>query len=112
MMTAGYSEPWLLIVQVGGQLPEFRIDVGHEADVAVVDLLVVVVLDLHDLVPRREGPAKALDLPWPRRVESGLEFDVERSRADAPAVHRAQHLDVADGIEAEASGDAGLRQLG
>ena len=32
------------------------------ADVAVIDLLVVVVLDLHHLVAGGEGPAEPLDL--------------------------------------------------
>ena len=37
------------------------IDVDDIADVAVMDFLVVVILDLHDLVAGRKGPAKALD---------------------------------------------------
>src|SRR5208283_5458171 len=35
----------------------------------------------------------------------------ERARANAAAVHRAKHLDVADRIQAEAFGDARLHQL-
>ena len=40
-----------------------------------------------------------------RRVERLLQIDVERPRAEAAAVHRAQHLDVADRVEAEARRD-------
>ena len=88
--------------KLGGQLAGVGIDVVDVADVAVVDLLVVVVLDLHHLVAGREGPAETLDLALAGGVQRRLQFDVERAGADAAAVHRAQHLDVADGIEAEA----------
>jgi hypothetical protein len=36
--------------------------------VAVVDLLVVVILDLHNLVARTEGPAETFDADLARRV--------------------------------------------
>jgi hypothetical protein len=45
------------------------------------------------------------------RVEGRLQFDVERTRAYATAVHRAEHLDVADRVQAETLGNAGLHQL-
>ena len=64
-----------------GELARLRVHIGDEADVAVVNLLVVVVLDLHHLVAGGKGPAEALDLPFPRRVEGGLELDVERAGA-------------------------------
>ena len=92
-------------VEPRGQLPGFGVDVGDLTDVAVVDLLVVVVLDLHHLVARREGPAEALDLALAGRVEGGLQLDVQRAGAGAAPVHRAQHLDVVDGIETEALRD-------
>ena len=53
------------------------VDVADIADVAVVDFFVVVVLDLHDLVAGREGPAEAFDFPFASGVENGLELDVE-----------------------------------
>ena len=56
----------------------------------VVDLLVVVVLDLHHLVARREGPAETLDLAFAGRVEGGLELDVERAGAGAAPVSTAE----------------------
>ena len=78
MITAGYSGA-LALVDGGGIGRDQRVElaeaVGHRApvearlefarlgvdvvdiaDVAVVDLLVVVVLDLHDLVAGRKGP--------------------------------------------------------
>ncbi|HEY1887160.1 MAG TPA: hypothetical protein VGG86_14105 [Roseiarcus sp.] len=40
-----------------------------------------------------------------------LQFDVERTRANAAAIHRAEHLDIANGIQAQTLGDARLDQL-
>ena len=93
------------------RLAGLGVHIGDIADVAVVDLLVVVVLDLHHLVAGGKGPAEALDLPFARRVEGGLQFDVERAGAGTAPVHRAQHLDILHGIEAEALRNAGLDQL-
>jgi hypothetical protein len=44
-------------------------DTRYDAEIAVVDVLVVVVLDLHDLVGRAEGPAEAFDADLPGRVQ-------------------------------------------
>src|SRR5712675_3254307 len=63
------------------------IDSVDITDVAVVDVLVVVILDLHDLVTGGEGPAEPLDFPVAGGIESGLQFNVERSGADTAAVH-------------------------
>ena len=93
-------------VEPGDQLAGLRVDAFHGADVAVVDVLVVVVLDLHDLVAGREGPAEALDLLLAGGVQRRLQLDIERPRADASPVHRAQHLDVAHRMEAEPAGNA------
>ncbi len=98
-------------VESGGEFADLGIHADDVADVAVIDLLVVVVFDLHDLVARREGPTEPLDLALAGRVKRRLQFDVERARADAAAVHRAQDLDVTDGIEPEASRDSGADQL-
>ena len=48
-------------IEVDGELAVLHVDARHDAEVAVVDLFVVIVLDLHDLVARAEGPAKTLD---------------------------------------------------
>ena len=101
----------IAVVEPGPQLAQIGVDVVDAADVAVVDLLVVVVLDLHHLVAGREGPAEAFDAPLAGRVQGGLEHQVERTRARGAPVHRAEHLDVADGVEPEAPRDAGLDQL-
>ena len=98
-------------VKAGDDLAGVGIDVVDIADVAVVDLLVVVVLDLHDLVAGGEGPAEPLDLAIAGGIERGLQLDVQRPCTHAAAVHRAEHLDVADGIEAEPFGDPRLHQL-
>jgi hypothetical protein len=64
-------------IEAGDELAGIGVHIVDGADVAVVDLLVIVVLDLHDLVTRREGPAESLDLPLARGVEGSLQLDVE-----------------------------------
>ena len=98
-------------VETGGELAVAGIDIFNVANVPVIQHLVVVVLDLHDLVARRKGPAEPLDLMLSGGVQRRLQFDVERACADAAPVHGAQNLDVANGIEAEARGDPCLDQL-
>src|SRR5439155_8371174 len=84
-------------VEAGGEFAFLRLDVHHKPDVAVVDLLVIVVLDLHDLVAGRKGPTKPLDLALARRIQCGLEFNVEGARSNAASVHRTEHLYIANG---------------
>src|SRR4029453_6668449 len=93
-------------VEAGGEFLRLRIDVVDIANVAVVDLLVVVIFVLHTLVAERKSPAKALHLTLSRGVQGGLKLNVQRTGADAAAVHRTEHLNVADGIEAKAFWDA------
>jgi hypothetical protein len=54
------------------KLASIGIDVIDQADIAIKDLLVVVVLDLHDLVAWSEGPAEALDLAIAGGIGRGL----------------------------------------
>src|SRR6267378_2644633 len=49
-------------VKAGRKLARLRVYIVDVADVAVINLLVVIVLDLHDLVAGCEGPAEAFDL--------------------------------------------------
>ena len=49
-------------VEARNDLTGIGVDVVDIADIAVVDLFVVIVLDLHDLVAGGKGPAEALDL--------------------------------------------------
>src|SRR5262249_54854893 len=72
----------------------------------IIDVLDVVILDLHHLVARAEGPAKAVDADVSRRVQLPLQLDVERSCTKTAAVHWVEHLDIANGVEAEALRDA------
>src|SRR5271155_4563118 len=89
-------------VEISDELALLHIDTRHDTEIAVIDLLVVIVLDLHDLVARAEGPAEALDADLAGRVQLFLKFDIERTSTEAAPVHRAEHLDVANGIEPEA----------
>jgi hypothetical protein len=59
--------------QVGDELAVGRIDIIDVADVAVIDFLVVIVIDLHDLVAWGEGPVEAFDLAIAGRIERGLQ---------------------------------------
>src|SRR4030043_317 len=76
------------------QQPEVRlVDVDDEPDIAVEDLLLVVVPDLHDLVPDPELPCP--DLESVRAgVETCLELGVEVVDTAPALVHRAYDLDL------------------
>ena len=93
-------------LEVDHQLALVRIDPPHDPEVAVVDLALVVVLDLHDLVAGAEGPAEALDPDLARRVQQLLQLQVQRPCPEPAPVHRAQHLDVAHRVEPEPGRDA------
>jgi hypothetical protein len=73
-------------VEARHEFARVGIDVDDIADVAVVDLLVVVIFDLHDFVAGRKGPCETLDLAFADGVQRRLQFDVERTRANAAAV--------------------------
>src|SRR5205823_12225410 len=64
------------------------VNIVDVADITVVDLLVVVVLDLHHLVAGGKGPAEPLDLAIAGGIERCLQLDVQRPRAYAAPVHR------------------------
>ena len=75
----------------------FCVEPLDRADVAVKNALVVVVFDLHDLVPHPElGLAMAVRLTV--RVEALLQPLVEVERAGLAAVHGRKHLDVGAAI--------------
>src|SRR4249919_2666084 len=86
-------------VKACNELTRADVDAVDVADIAVVNLLVVVVLDLHDLVARSEGPTEPFYLLIAGGIECSLQFNVQRPCACAAAVHWTQDLDVTDGIE-------------
>ena len=49
-------------IKTGNQLARIGINIVDGANIAVVDLLFVVVLDLHHLVARSKRPTKSRDL--------------------------------------------------
>ena len=70
-------------------------------------LAVVVVAQLHHLVAAAKRALAARELGAPRRrIEPLLQRAVERRGAELAAMHRRQHLDVGDRIEAEPRRDA------
>src|SRR5262252_7791428 len=95
----------LSAVKLDADFAFLHVDARHHAEVAIVDILVVIVLDLHDLVTRAEGPAKPLYADLARRVQGVLQLDVQRASAEAAPVHRAQHLNATDGVEPKTSRD-------
>jgi hypothetical protein len=76
------------VVKRGGELASGGINIFDVADVAVIDVLFVIVLDLHDLVAGRKGRAKTLDLAISGRIEGSLELDVQGAGTDATSIHR------------------------
>src|SRR5262249_35532584 len=98
-------------VKVDDEIALGGIDIIDFANVAIIDVLVIVILDLHDLIAGCEGPAKPFDLAIAGGIECSLQFDVQRTCTNPASVHRTQHLDVTDGIEAEAPGNPGPTQL-
>jgi hypothetical protein len=55
-------------VKAGGEFAIIGIDVVDIADVTVINILCLVVLNLHDLIAGGEGPPEALDLTLARGV--------------------------------------------
>lgn len=74
------------------------LELADVADVAVENMLLVVVLRLHDFVTETEGhnAVRVLGLRGARRVEGGLEAAVEAVDAAVLAVHGREHLDIAE----------------
>ena len=103
-LVGGIGEP----AAVHGDLERLRplVDGGDPADIAVVDLAVVVVLELHHLVAQRQAALAAGEHQRRVRVEVRLQQLVERLGAAPAAIDRRQHLDVVDRVEAEPLGDA------
>ena len=97
-----------LAVETHGQVLGFEIDGHQHAEVAVVDALPMVVLDLHQPVAHAKRPPgdQPFDLVRCRGIERGLQFLIEPDHAGVAAPHRRQHLDVAQGVQPELARDA------
>src|SRR3974390_3763257 len=85
-------------VEGHGELPRIGIEINDGADVAVVDLFLIVILNLHHLITRCKGPTESLDLAIAGGMERCLQLNVKRSRTNTTAIHRTQPLAVTDGI--------------
>ena len=85
-----------------------RVEAADEADIAVENVLIVIVLDLHHLVAQAEDlPVKRL-LGFHRAggIEGRLQLLIQGVHSGRAAVHGRQHLHLAERVEAEALGDA------
>src|SRR5882672_4233677 len=98
-------------VEAGYKLSVGEIDLINVSDVAIIDLLIVVVLDLHHLVAWREDPPETLNLLVARWIQCRLQLNIERTSAHPASVHRAEDLNVTDGIETEARGNPNFHEL-
>ena len=94
-------------VEFDPRLPLLRVDGRNAPDIAVEDFLFVVVARLQDFVAHAKFRPEALDLRTigPRRIERGLQGDVQFAYAEASAVHRREHLHVAHRIQSHALGN-------
>ena len=82
-----------------------HVDGFDEADVAIIDVLIVIVAQLHNAVANAEESSTAGDGAsiW---IELGLQTCVEVFCAECVAAHRGEDLDVLQGVEAELARDA------
>jgi hypothetical protein len=92
-------------VKVGDELAIGGIDTFDFANVAVIHVLVIIVLDLHDLVAGGEGPSETLDLVVAGGIECSLQFDVQPPRFIGHSTW------MSDGIDAKAFGNPCFNQL-
>jgi hypothetical protein len=69
-------------VESDRHLAEFEIDGFDVADVAVVDLFVIVICDLHDLVADGKGRPEFLDLWFSSWIEGPLQLDIQRTSSE------------------------------
>ena len=76
----------------------------------LIDVLVVVVAQLHHLVADAIGPGAANERS-PARVQRCLESLVERNGPGGAPVHGREHLHVADRVEPEPMRNAGGHEL-
>ena len=87
-------------VEVDDHRPVVGVDRLHEPDVAVIDVLVVVVPELHHPVANPEH-RPAADDGVAVRIERLLQLDIEVVRPQDVLPHRYQNLHVLQGIHAE-----------
>ena len=74
-----------------------------EANVSIVDILVIVILGLHHFIAQaKKCPKQApLGLVICRRVEFLLQAVIQSNHAGRPAINGRHNLDIMDGIEAK-----------
>jgi hypothetical protein len=84
------------------------IDGVNGSDIAIEDLLVVVVFELDDFVADLEAPAEAFDVRFggASGVKGLLKVQIEFTDTERPAVHGGEHLDLLEWIELEPAWDA------
>ena len=91
-------------VEARCELTFLRLNAHYKTDVAILDLLVIVVLDLHDLVARREGPPEPFYLAISGGIEGACNSMLRERAPTRLNSSGRENLDVADWIEAKARG--------
>src|SRR5207253_9340329 len=102
----------LSAIEVDPQRLRLIIDGQSSADVAIENMLLIVVHRLQQFVADAKSPTVAIDLgngftrSGGSRIQYFLKSGVEGSRAKRRAIHRSQDLNIAKGIQPESRWDA------
>ncbi len=106
---------FIQVLEVIHHLPAFEqhreflldpVDLFDHAQVAVKHVPIVIVLGLDDAVSNAVRPAEAFDFrPAIGRIQGRLQHLVEIARAQLPAIHGSQDLDIGPAIQSEAGGN-------
>src|SRR5215470_15766084 len=98
-------------IELDCNLRFFKIDVRYSPYIAVEDFFVIVVYGLDYLIANAVAPSEPGYLRTARSVKPLLQFDVQRTGAEAAAVHGCQHLYVLDRIQTKSSGNSPANYL-
>ncbi len=84
------------------------VDFCDVADVAIENFFIIIVLGLNDFIADAKDGAKFFHgrVLRPGGIELGLEAQVQFTNAEGAAVHGAEHLGIAHGMETEFFGNA------
>ena len=100
----------ITVIKGSGYLAFLGPNSGDAADIAVKNIFVIVVADLHDLIIDTESAVPADKAPI-SGVHYGLKLMVEICGPNDPFVHRRQHLDIVYGIKAKSLGNPPVYKL-
>ena len=85
-------------VKAGNDFAGIGVDIVDVTDIAVVDLFVVIIFDLHDFVAGGESPAEPFHLAIAGGIERCLQLDVQRAGAYASYQKRCRVYEALEGF--------------